>query len=72
MGSFRHSKEHEAVRPAQRLSGAVAECPQSADLSPLAFSRGLGGSFIGLEFCRRRFWARLFPKSLGDVQGIDL
>jgi hypothetical protein len=58
------------VRPRARIT-RIADWPQSVFASPSVFLRGLGGIFIGADIGSRRFWARLLPKSLGDLQRID-
>ena len=71
LGSFRHwGAQYRSAWP-RALSGHVADLPPSAFASPLVFRRGLGGIFIGMDISRRRFWVRLLPKPLGNLQGID-
>src|ERR1019366_6739262 len=48
-----------------------SDWPQSVFASPSVFRRGLLGIFIGMDICRRRFWVRLLPMPLGNLQGID-
>jgi hypothetical protein len=72
LGSFRHS------RSAMPFDIGPVPCPGSLPIgrnlffaSPSAFRRGLGGIFMGIDICRRRFWVGLLPKRLGNLQGVD-
>src|ERR1035437_9336242 len=58
---------------APRFTLPFADLSQSAFASRSVFDRSLGGTFfIGMDICRRRFWVRLLPKPLGDLQCIDV
>ena len=60
------------------LGMAPALCLVCCRFSPIclcvaiSFPSGPCGIFIGMRFCRRRFWPRLFPQPLGDLQCVDL
>ena len=72
MGSFCHWGEHNAVRHGPAPCPAASDLPQSAFSTPSDFRWDFGGIFIGMDICRRRFWVRLLPKPLGDLQCIDV